>query len=84
VRDFRPTPEQVKNYFSRPLASATESSREQRPRNTERRHGARGGQTRHQITCTGCGQQAEVPFQPDPTRPVYCSACFTPKRSGRR
>lgn len=30
----------------------------------------------HQIVCTSCGQTAVVPFQPDPTRPVYCSDCF--------
>jgi CxxC-x17-CxxC domain-containing protein len=31
---------------------------------------------RHSIECTECGQPAEVRFQPDPTRPVYCDACF--------
>ena len=38
---------------------------------------------RHQIVCSGCGQTSEVPFQPDPSRPVYCEACFTPKRTRR-
>jgi ATP-dependent RNA helicase DeaD len=40
---------------------------------------------RHQIQCSECGQPAEVRFQPDPTRPVYCDACFgnRPRRTRR-
>jgi CxxC-x17-CxxC domain-containing protein len=38
---------------------------------------------RHQIECSECGQPAEVRFQPDPTRPVYCDTCFE-SRSPRR
>ena len=34
----------------------------------------------HQVICTGCGQEAVVPFRPDPTRPVYCAACFQPHK----
>jgi ATP-dependent RNA helicase DeaD len=37
---------------------------------------------RHQIECSECGQLAEVRFNPDPTRPVYCDSCFS-KRSPR-
>jgi CxxC-x17-CxxC domain-containing protein len=33
-------------------------------------------------TCSTCGQEARVPFQPRGDKPVYCSNCFTPKRSG--
>jgi ATP-dependent RNA helicase DeaD len=40
--------------------------------------------TRHDIVCSACGQRAEVPFQPDPSRPVYCAACFSPRRRPRR
>ena len=25
--------------------------------------------------CTGCGNQAQVPFKPSPEKPVYCSDC---------
>ncbi|HET7034441.1 MAG TPA: DEAD/DEAH box helicase [Thermomicrobiaceae bacterium] len=32
------------------------------------------------IVCSGCGQPAEVPFRPDPTRPVYCDACHRARR----
>ncbi len=26
--------------------------------------------------CTGCGNQAQVPFKPRPDKPVFCSDCF--------
>jgi CxxC-x17-CxxC domain-containing protein len=31
-------------------------------------------------TCSNCGQQAQVPFQPSQNKPVYCSACFEQRR----
>lgn len=30
--------------------------------------------------CTGCGNIAQVPFQPSPEKPVYCSTCFEQRR----
>src|SRR6266536_2730065 len=27
-------------------------------------------------TCSACGQEARVPFQPRGDKPVYCSSCF--------
>jgi len=32
-------------------------------------------------TCSACGQEARVPFQPRGDKPVYCSNCFTPRQS---
>jgi len=32
-------------------------------------------------TCSTCGQEARVPFQPRGDKPVYCSNCFTPRQS---
>ncbi|MBI2577971.1 MAG: hypothetical protein HYV77_04020 [Candidatus Wildermuthbacteria bacterium] len=32
-------------------------------------------------TCTQCGKATQVPFQPRPERPVYCSDCFAQKRA---
>ncbi|TRO48623.1 DNA-directed RNA polymerase, partial [Candidatus Bathyarchaeota archaeon] len=26
----------------------------------------------HKAVCSECGQECEVPFKPDPNRPVYC------------
>jgi CxxC-x17-CxxC domain-containing protein len=34
-------------------------------------------------TCSNCGKEARVPFQPNPDRPVYCSDCFQQVRGPR-
>ncbi|MBI4497527.1 MAG: zinc-ribbon domain containing protein [Chloroflexi bacterium] len=31
--------------------------------------------------CAQCGKATEVPFLPRGDKPVYCSDCFTPRRS---
>ena len=35
------------------------------------------------VTCSACGQAAEVPFQPRGDKPVYCRDCFQSHRSYR-
>ena len=35
-------------------------------------------------TCSSCGQEAKVPFQPRGDKPVYCSSCFEQQRGARR
>lgn len=35
-------------------------------------------------TCSSCGQEAKVPFQPRGDKPVYCSTCFEQQRGARR
>ena len=49
------------------------------------RGGGFGGGMRemYAVTCSGCGQQAEVPFQPRGDKPVYCRDCFQQQRSYR-
>ena len=34
------------------------------------------------VTCSACGNEAQVPFQPRGDKPVYCSDCFSQQRSG--
>lgn len=34
------------------------------------------------VTCSSCGNEARVPFQPRGDKPVYCSDCFSKQRSG--
>jgi CxxC-x17-CxxC domain-containing protein len=46
----------------------------------------RGGYGRQEremfsATCSTCGQEARVPFQPRGDKPVYCSNCFTPRQN---
>ena len=32
-------------------------------------------------TCSQCGKETQVPFQPRGDKPVYCSNCFKPRAS---
>ncbi|WP_082789105.1 zinc-ribbon domain containing protein [Desulfolucanica intricata] len=51
-------------------------------RNNQRNSGGRfGGERRmYEAVCAECGQATQLPFQPDGSRPVYCSDCFRQKR----
>lgn len=42
------------------------------------RGGSRGGFDRPQykVTCSACGVETTVPFEPKGGRPVYCSDCY--------
>jgi CxxC-x17-CxxC domain-containing protein len=48
--------------------------------------GARGGGAREMFsaTCSSCGKEAQVPFQPSGDKPVYCSDCFQRRGGGSR
>jgi CxxC-x17-CxxC domain-containing protein len=43
-----------------------------------------GAREMFSVTCSQCGQQAEVPFQPRGDKPVYCNDCFQSQRSSYR
>jgi len=32
------------------------------------------------ITCSDCGKDSEVPFEPSGDRPVYCKDCYQKRR----
>ena len=36
----------------------------------------------YSVTCSQCGGEARVPFQPRGDKPVYCSDCFSKQRGG--
>src|SRR5260370_5366589 len=42
--------------------------------------GGRGTREMFSATCSSCGQEAQVPFQPSGDKPVYCSTCFEQRR----
>jgi len=42
--------------------------------------GSRGTREMFSVTCSSCGQPAQVPFQPSGDKPVYCSTCFEQRR----
>ena len=35
-------------------------------------------------TCSECGQQTEVPFNPTPGKPVFCRDCFASRKAAPR
>ena len=35
-------------------------------------------------TCSACGKEAQVPFQPSGDKPVYCSDCFQQRGGNNR
>ncbi|GIW08624.1 MAG: zinc-binding protein [Dehalococcoidia bacterium] len=37
--------------------------------------------TMYPATCSACGKETEVPFQPRGDRPVYCSSCYETRGS---
>jgi len=42
--------------------------------------GERGPREMFSATCATCGREAQVPFRPNGSKPVYCSDCFTAQR----
>ncbi len=44
--------------------------------------GSRGPREMFTATCSSCGKDAQVPFQPRGDKPVYCSDCFEKRGSG--
>jgi CxxC-x17-CxxC domain-containing protein len=47
-------------------------------------YSSRGPREMFSATCSSCGQEAQVPFQPSGDKPVYCSACFEKRRGSDR
>jgi len=49
-------------------------------------HGGRGrgagGGAMYTATCSNCGNETQVPFQPTPGRAVYCRDCFQAQKRG--
>lgn len=48
------------------------------------RNFSQGPREMHKVTCAECGEETEVPFKPDGSRPVYCRECFQKHRPPRR
>ncbi|NYZ75198.1 DNA-directed RNA polymerase [Candidatus Micrarchaeota archaeon] len=42
-----------------------------------------GPRQMYKATCSDCGKECEVPFQPTDGRPVYCEECFSKHRKPR-
>ena len=46
--------------------------------------GGRGQREMFSATCSSCGKEAQVPFQPSSNKPVYCSECFQQRGGNSR
>ena len=46
--------------------------------------GSRGQREMFSATCSSCGKEAQVPFQPSNDKPVYCSDCFQQRGGNSR
>ena len=44
----------------------------------------RGSREMFSATCSSCGKEAKVPFQPTGSKPVYCNDCFSSRRPSYR
>jgi CxxC-x17-CxxC domain-containing protein len=44
--------------------------------------GDRPARQMYTATCSSCGREARVPFQPRGDKPVYCSDCFQQQAGG--
>ncbi|MDW7651102.1 MAG: zinc-ribbon domain containing protein [Bacillota bacterium] len=42
----------------------------------QRSNGNRSERRMYTVTCSDCGVETEVPFNPTLDRPVYCRSCF--------
>src|SRR5438105_4341057 len=47
-------------------------------------YGSAGPREMFSATCSSCGKEAQVPFQPRGDKPVYCSDCFQQRGGGNR
>jgi CxxC-x17-CxxC domain-containing protein len=43
-----------------------------------------GDRTMYKATCSDCGKECEVPFQPTEGKPVRCQDCFRKSRPAKR
>lgn len=67
-----------KGYSAPKRCPQCRAARKNNSRNGGGHRGGRGGYDRPQytVTCSACGVETTVPFEPKDGRPVYCSECY--------
>ncbi|MGI8643104.1 MAG: helicase-related protein, partial [Thermomicrobiales bacterium] len=78
MSEIEVSPSQVKEFAADPnrpdwAGGSRRSTSSRRPAGNQR-----PPRTMHEVTCSTCGTDTTVPFQPDPSRPVYCRECYQP------
>ncbi len=71
--------------FSEPRRCSTCRAARKASRGDQGSGGSRGGYSSgpremFTATCSSCGREAQVPFRPSGSKPVYCSDCFSSQR----
>ena len=74
---------QSKGYTNEPkrCPSCRQARKTERYGNGDRSYGTR--RQMFPVTCSECGKDTEVPFEPRGDRPVYCSDCYSKVRPSR-
>jgi CxxC-x17-CxxC domain-containing protein len=79
-RDFLFTVGEQEFYASRGLVNTPSRCPECRAARKAAMQGGSGGSAGRRemftATCSSCGREARVPFQPRGDKPVYCSDCY--------
>ena len=87
-RDFVFTVGEQEFYASRGLTHNPSRCPECRAARKSNAGGGYGGERAPRqmfvATCSACGGEARVPFQPRGDKPVYCSSCFQQMGGGAR
>jgi len=69
-----------KGYSEPKRCPSCRAARKANSRGGGRSGGGRGGygdsRPQYRVTCSGCGCETSVPFEPKAGRPVYCSDCY--------
>jgi CxxC-x17-CxxC domain-containing protein len=71
-RDERPSRDK---YSRDERPSRDKYSRDERPSRDKYSRDERKSEM-HTVTCSDCGDECQIPFEPKFNRPVYCSECF--------
>ena len=85
-QEFTFTAGEQEFYSSRGLQNEPRRCPECRRAKKAERYGNNSyGATRQMfpVTCTECGKDTEVPFEPRGDKPVYCSDCYSKVRLNR-
>jgi CxxC-x17-CxxC domain-containing protein len=75
---------QERGFTNEPRRCPSCRSAKRAERNAGTGYGGSGGYSGQRemfsATCSQCGKEAQVPFQPRGDKPVYCSDCFRSQR----
>ncbi|MEN6415904.1 MAG: DEAD/DEAH box helicase [Armatimonadota bacterium] len=75
-REFVFSAQEQKDFQKQGFNPPTRCAECHQKRNARRRHSRGGDCGTHVALCAKCGKEAQVPFKPSDSKPVYCDECF--------